>query len=154
MPIHLSLQQEINAPPERVFATLTDLDAASKWMTNFVGIEKLTPDKVGVGMKWRETRKMYGQKASELFEVTGYEPNKTVELYVDGTQGSSRRGYYRFRYQLEPRDGKTALTMTGEIGGLSKVMEFFGRLMVGSFKKAMTKDLEAMTRYIEGTRAS
>lgn len=152
MPIHLSFQQEINAPPERVFATLTDLDAAAQWMPNLVGIEKLTPGVVGVGMKWRETRKMFGQQASEHFEVTGYEPDKGLELYVDGTKGSSRKGYYRFRYQLEPRDGKTALSMTGEIGGLGKFMELFGRLFAGTFKKALAKDMEAMARYIEGTR--
>lgn len=149
MPIHLSSQKEINAPPERVFAVMTDMDAAGQWMPNFVRIEMLTPGEYGVGTKWRETRKMFGREASEVFEVTGLEPGKSLELYVDGTQGASKWGYYRFRYQLEPVGGKTSLTLTGEMGGLGVFMELLGRLMAGAFKKALGKDLDAMTDYIE-----
>jgi uncharacterized protein YndB with AHSA1/START domain len=152
MPIEMTFQDTIAAPPERVFAALTDLDGAQKWMPNLVRIERLTPEKTGVGMRWRETRKMFGREASEEFEVTGLEPGKKVELYVDGTKGSSRRGYYRFRYELQPSGGSTLLRLHGEIGGMGKLMELVGRLFMGPFKKAMAKDLEAMKRYIESSR--
>ena len=152
MALEFTVRKEIAASPERVFASLKDLDAASKWMQNFVGIEKLSPGKFGVGTKWRETRRMFGREASELFEVTGLEPNKSLELFVDGTQGSSKRGHYRFRYQLEPTGGKTTLTMVAEIGGMGFILELFGRLMLGSFKKAIISDLDAMADYIEGSK--
>jgi carbon monoxide dehydrogenase subunit G len=152
MPIEFTVRKEIAASPERVFSALKDLDAASKWMPNLVGIEKLSPGKFGVGTKWRETRRMFGREASELFEVTSLEPNKSLELYVDGTQGSAKRGHYRFRYRLEPAGGKTALTMEAEIGGMGFLLELFGRLMLGSFKKAIVSDLEAMAGYIEGSK--
>ncbi|MFY0530569.1 SRPBCC family protein [Archangium gephyra] len=152
MPIEFTVRKEIAASPERVFSALKDLDAASKWMPNLVGIEKLSPGKFGVGTKWRETRRMFGREAGEFFEVTGLEPNKSLELYVDGTQGSSKRGHYRFRYRLEPAGGKTALTMEAEIGGMGFLLELFGRLMLGSFKKAIVSDLEAMVGYLEGPK--
>ncbi|AKJ02530.1 polyketide cyclase/dehydrase/lipid transport protein [Archangium gephyra] len=152
MAIQFTVHKEIAASPDRVFGVLKDLEAARKWMPNLVGIEKLSPGRFGVGTKWRETRRMFGRDASELFEVTGLEPNKSLELYVDGTQGSSKRGHYRFRYQLEPVGGKTALTMVAEIGGMGFLLELFGRLMLGSFKKAITSDLDAMASYLEGSK--
>ncbi|MFE8600166.1 SRPBCC family protein [Archangium violaceum] len=152
MALEFTVRKEIAASPERVFDALKDLDAASRWMPNFVGIEKLTPGKFRVGTKWRETRRMFGRDASELFEVTGLEPNKSLELYVDGTQGSSKRGHYRFRYQLEPAGGKTVLTMEAEIGGMGFLLELLGRFLLGSFKKAIISDVEAMAGYIEGSK--
>ncbi|MCY1079790.1 SRPBCC family protein [Archangium lansingense] len=152
MALEFTVRKEIAASPDRVFSVLKDLDAASKWMPNFVGIEKLSPGKFGVGTKWRETRRMFGRDASELFEVTGLEPGRSLELYVDGTQGSSKRGYYRFRYLLEPAGGKTTLTMAAEIGGMGFILELFGKLLLGSFKKAIIADMDAMTSYIEGSK--
>ena len=36
-------------------------------------------------------------------------------------QGNSKRGHYRFRYQLEPTGGKTALTMArGSVVGIAQ----------------------------------
>lgn len=153
MPLHFTLQDQIAAPPERVFAMLTDLDEASRWMSNLVRIEKLTPTPYGRGTRWREVRKMYGREASELFEVTACEPGKALELYVDGTQGSSKRGYYRFRYTLQPADGRTTVTLSAEIGGMGAFMELLGRLFMGAFKKAVAQDLTAMKRHLESPPA-
>ncbi|WNG45445.1 hypothetical protein F0U60_16055 [Archangium minus] len=152
MPIEFTVRKEIAAPPDRVFAVMKDLDAMGKWMPSFVSIEKLTPGRFGIGTKWRETRRMFGRTASELFEVTGYEPGKLLELYVDGTQGSSRRGHYRYRHLLEPSGEKTTVTLAAEIGGMGALMELLGRFMVGTFKKAIASDLDAMARYIEGSK--
>jgi carbon monoxide dehydrogenase subunit G len=154
MPIQFTVRKEIAASPDRVFTVLKDLDSAKQWMPNLVGIEKLSPGKFGVGTKWRETRRLFGGDASELFEVTGCEPARSLELYVDGTQGSSKRGHYRFRYLLEPSGGKTTLTLAAEIGGMGFFLELLGRLMVGTFKKNIVSDLDAMARYIEGSKGA
>jgi len=42
--------------------------------------------------------------------------------------------------------------MEAEIGGMGFLLELFGRLMLGSFKKAIVSDLEAMAGYIEGSK--
>jgi uncharacterized protein YndB with AHSA1/START domain len=154
MPIQMRFSEQIEAPPERVFAALTNLDAAARWTPNCVRIEKLTAGPVGPGSQWRATRKLFGREATEHFEVTGYEPNRTLELFVDGTKGSSRRGYYRFRYRLQPEGAATLLDLDGEIGGTGKAMQLLGRLFAGGFKKAIAKDLAAMKRHVEGASAS
>lgn len=151
MALQFTIREEFAAPPARVFAAATDLDAARKWMPNLVSLETLSPGPFGKGTKFRETRKMFGRDATEYFEVTGYEPGKQVEFFVDGTKGSSRRGQYRFRYAFTPSGKGTTVTLDGEISGMGKVGEFIGRLLMGPvMKKAIAKDLAAMRRYVEG----
>lgn len=145
----MTFREEIDAPVERVFDALTQLEHAHDWMPNLVSVEKLTPGAFGVGTRWRETRKVFGKAASEEFEVTALEPNRRLDLFVDGRKGSSKRGEYRFRYDLEPMASRTVLTMNGEISGMGAVMEVLGRLFMGMFKKMIAKDLHAMRAYAE-----
>ena len=72
------------ASPERIFAVMTDLDAAAEWMPNIVSIERLDGDGFGVGTQWRETRKMFGKEATELFEVKHCDAARALDIYVDG----------------------------------------------------------------------
>jgi uncharacterized protein YndB with AHSA1/START domain len=149
--IRFELTETIAAPPERVFAIMTDIPAAAHWMPGFVRIERLTGGEFGPGTRFRETRKMYGHEATEEFEVVAMEPPRALELHVDGTKGSSKRGLYRFRYRLEPdaAGAGTRVVLAGELTGLNRLMELLGRLMAGTFKKACAKDLAAMKAYIE-----
>lgn len=153
MPIEFTVRKEIAASPDRVFAVLQDLDSAKQWMPNLVGIEKLSPGTFGRGTRWRETRRMFGSNASEVYEVTGFEPNTSFELYVDGEQGGSKRGYFRYRYRLEPSGtNATTLALTTEIGGMGFLLELLGRFMIGGFKKNLLSDLEALAKYVEGSK--
>ena len=97
---------------------------------------------------------MFGKKASEEFEVTAYEPGKRIELYVDGSKGSSKRGEYRFVYELREVDGKTHMRMDGTIDGMGWVFGIVGKLFAGPFKKAIAKDHAALREYLAHDRAS
>ncbi|MEO0827006.1 MAG: SRPBCC family protein [Cyanobacteria bacterium J06642_9] len=92
MPISFTSEFEIEAPPAQVVAAMVDFDSWHRWMDGLVKIEKLTDGPYGVGTQWRETRKMFGKEASEVFEVTGFEPPHTVNLRVDGSQGTTGTG--------------------------------------------------------------
>lgn len=149
MPIEFTMSKEIEAPPERVFEVMTDIPGAHTWMPNLIGMEMLTEGDFRVGSKWRETRKMFGKEASEVFEVTRLDPGRRFDVYVDGSLGSSRSGEYRFRHDVVAVSGGTRVTLSGEIGGMSKLMELVGRLFAGPMKKAIAKDLDAMKAHIE-----
>jgi uncharacterized protein YndB with AHSA1/START domain len=149
MPIPFEVRERIAAPPERVFRALVDVDRMGEWMPGFVRLERLTPGPLRRGSQVRETRKMFGHEASEVFEVTELEPPTRLALHVDGTKGSSKRGWFRFRYDLTPAAGGTDLRMTGEAGGLSGCMSVFAWLMSGPMKKAIRKDLLAQKAWIE-----
>jgi hypothetical protein len=54
---------------QQVYDGLIDLDAANYWMQGLVGIERLDVGLMQVGSEWKESRKMFGQVATEHFEV-------------------------------------------------------------------------------------
>jgi carbon monoxide dehydrogenase subunit G len=145
----MAFEETIAAPPERVFAALTNVEAMREWMPGFAGVELVTPGPFGKGTQFRESRKMMGHTATELFEVTVHEPPRTLEYFIDGTKGSSKCGWYRFRYELTPKDGGTLMSVSGQIGGTTGCMSVFGKLMLGPMKKAIAKDHAALKAWIE-----
>jgi len=154
MAITFELEEVFAAAPQHVFETLTGLEGAAGWMPNLVRIEKLTEGPFGTGTRWREIRKLFGREASEEFEVKGFAPHRELELHVDGTKGTSRRGYYRFHYTLERVDGGTRLKLTGEVGGMGSLGDLIGRLFAGSYRSAILKDLQALKAYLEAQAAA
>ena len=150
MSIEFTLTRQIDHPPERVFHALTDLDSTGKWMPGFVGIDKLSAGEFGVGTEWRETRKLFGKEAAEQFEVTRCDPPTHLSIRVDGTKGDSQRGEYLFYYRLEPKGDGTEVTLDGAVNGLSGLIALVGKLMIGAYKKACTKDLMAIEAYLDG----
>jgi uncharacterized protein YndB with AHSA1/START domain len=151
MPTTLEITITVDVPPETVFAAATDLDHFGEWMLNFVSVEKLTDGEFGVGTEFREIRRMFGKEAAEHFEVARYEPPSHLELYVDGTKGSSKKGEYRFMHTFEPIDGGrgTKMTLAGTIDGMGCMGAVFGVLFKGMFVKAIRKDLLAFKAYVE-----
>ena len=150
MALHMEFRETVAAPPERVFAALSDPAQVEKWMTGLVRFERLTDGPLGKGTKLRQVRKMFGREAAEVFEVTEYDPPRAFGLFCDGRLGSSKKGEYRFRYVLEPRAGGTEVLFTGDIGGIGRFMEFIGRLFMGFMCKALSKDMREMKAYVEG----
>jgi uncharacterized protein YndB with AHSA1/START domain len=151
MSIRLQVSHRFSASPERVFRALTELDRAGDWMPGHVRVERLGGDGFDVGTQWRETRKVFGREATEQFEVTEMDPPRRLGLRVDGSKGASKRGEYLFTYRLTPRDGGTDVVLDGEIRGLGKIRELFGRLMAGPFRKMIEKDMKAMDDYLKRT---
>jgi carbon monoxide dehydrogenase subunit G len=145
---------EIAAPRERVFDAITDLEKVKEWMPNLVAFEKLTPGPLAVGSEWRETRKMMGTKASEVFEVVSLDPPRQIGLRVDGTRGTTGKGEYLFDYRLDPTSEGTRLRLEGQV--LMPKASWFARLMskmmIGVFKKACTKDMLALKSHLESQR--
>jgi len=149
MAITMNFVHEIAAPPERVYEAIRDQSTWHKWMKGLVRIEPLTDGPLGVGSKWREVRKMMGQEAAEVFEVKAADPGKSLALYVDGKQGTSKKGEYHFLYTLVPTASGTRLDINGEVsmgGGFADVMM---KAFAGVMKKAMNDDHVAMKKYIE-----
>lgn len=148
MPTQFSATEYFNLPAEKVFAGLTDLDAAQHWMKGFMGIEKIKGTKVEPGAVWRESRKMFGRKATEEFEVVSVIPDKEIRLRIDGSKGSSGKGEFLFHYILNSKDAGTNVTLNGEVKGLKGISAFFFKLFAGSFKKACVKDLQSLHHYL------
>src|SRR5690242_14458783 len=87
--IHFEVKRTIQVSKHKAYTSLLDLDSAKNWMQGLVGIERLDDGPLQVGSQWKETRKMFGKKATEHFEVVELnEPDKIV-LRCDGTKGTT-----------------------------------------------------------------
>lgn len=147
--IHFEVKRTISVPKEKAYAGLLDLDAASNWMQGFVGIERLDEGPLQVGSEWKETRKMFGSKATEHFEVVElHQPDKIV-LRCDGTKGTTGKGEFVYTYYITSSGDHSDVTLKGEINGLTGVAKLFGKMMAGTFSKACAKDLDALKSYLE-----
>ena len=150
MSITFRVTRELAASPHEIFRAMTDLDGAGEWMPGFVRIQRLgAPGELGVGSRWRETRRMFGKEATEEFEVTEVSPPERLRLRVDGSKGASGAGEFLFTYTLVPTVLGTLVTLDGEIRGLTGVMGVMGRVFSGIFKRACTRDLDALGNHLK-----
>lgn len=149
MSIRFEISRNVRVRPEPVFAALLDLDSAKDWMQGLVGIERLDDGQLRVGSQWKETRKMYGTQATEFFEVMEIKEFEKIVFRCDGTKGTTGKGEYLFTYILRPIHDGTEIILHGEIGGLTGLAKWFGKLISGTFKKACAKDLDALIPYLE-----
>ena len=155
MSIEFQLTEILPGPPERVFQALTDLEGAEQRIPAIISIERVGDVRQGVGMRWRETRKMRGKEATEEIEVTHYHPPSHLVLRIDGTRGTSGRGTYVFDYKLAQRVGGTEVRMTGRIDGLlPPMLRWMGPLLGGLFKRECGKDLRALAQNLRQTEAA
>lgn len=149
MPLTLDLQTTIAAPPAKVWAALTDIPNWSLWLPNLVRLEILDLAAFGVGTRFRETRNMFGRDATEVFEVAAAQSPQSLALHVDGREGSSRRGNYRFNYRLESVAIGTCLHLDARIEGMGWLFKRIGRLFASGFQRALAADLAAFKRHVE-----
>lgn len=150
MSVEFRSERVVHAPPAAVIAAISDLDAWMSWMPGLVRVERLTEGPFGLGTRWRETRKMYGKEASEVFQVSEYEPPGRLGLRVDGAEGSTGRGEYRFLYLLEPvPDESTRITLEGEVEMPGLVARLLAPMMKGMLRRGCERDLEALASHLE-----
>jgi carbon monoxide dehydrogenase subunit G len=147
--IRFQVKKTAKQPIQKVYEGLLDLDEAKNWMQGFVGIQRLDEGPLKVGSQWKETRKMFGTEATEHFEVVELnEPTKIV-LRCDGTKGTTGKGEYVYTYTLTSSDDLTQITLNGEINGLTGLTKFFGKMIVGTFKRACARDLDALIQHLQ-----
>jgi len=148
----ISMEIAIGAPPETVFQTLTDFDRMDEWMPGFVRMETHTEGTMGVGSRFSETRKMMGKEHTQPFEITGFDPPRSMDLAAPSPSID-----FAFRHVVEPRgEGGSLVTLISEAAPRS----LGARLMLGTvgmrmIRKGCRRDLEAMKAYLEsGASAS
>lgn|SRR5690606_7028821 len=149
MSIRFSTKKTFQVPKKDLYTALLDLEAAKHWMQGLVQMERLDEGPMKVGSEWKETRKMFGTKATEQFEVVELEEPDKIVLRCDGTKGTTGKGEYIYTYTISESGNLSEVTLDGEINGLTGFAKLFGKLMAGTFKKACDKDLNALKGYLE-----
>ena len=146
-PIRVS--QDVNAPASVVWEIITDLEGSVDTISGIEKVEILAGDSFGVGTSWRETRTMFGKKATEEMTVTEVVEG---ESYVVIARPDSAN--YRTVMSILPT-GETACVVSMEFGANPKgTMTRFmgatmGRMFEGATKKALQKDLDDIAAVAE-----
>jgi carbon monoxide dehydrogenase subunit G len=144
----VSAREEIRSDRDSVFTVFTDLEGAVQRIEGIKSIEFLSEEKSGLGVRWRETRVMFGKEATEDMQITALtEPDSyVVEAESHGTHYTS---VFSFR---DSEAGTTEVTWEFEGRPLSlfaKIMAPLGFLMWGSMRKMLQKDLADLKQSIE-----
>lgn len=139
----------INSRREKVWLAITDIENCQDMISAILKINILNkPDQGLVGLKWQETREMFGNEAMETMWITEAVDN---EYYC--TRAENHGAVYLTRLSLQPQGNATELTMTftGEAETMvAKILSaLMGAFIKGSLKKALLKDLEDIKAHVE-----
>lgn len=103
---------DINAPAEKVWALVDKLEEWPQWMPSIKKIERLSKEPLTVGSKFSVTAKVSRLTVKLLMTITKFVPERTVVL-----QGKALGTKLTRFYILEPVNGKTKVTIGGDVSG-------------------------------------
>jgi uncharacterized membrane protein len=75
----------IDAPIERVWAELADIEGQPRWMHEMKSVRMLTPPPVGVGSRGVATVRIFGLGVTDPVEITEFAPPTRFAIRHDGT---------------------------------------------------------------------
>ena len=142
-----TLTHRVEAPIDAVFDVFSDIPRAHEMIDQIIAIEMLTDGPVGVGTRWRETRMMFKREATEVMEVTAFEPGRS---YTVGCRSCGSE--YESTWRFEPEGDATLVEFQMEYHPLTvfaKLMSPLGRLMAPMMKKCLEKDFQALKAVAE-----
>lgn len=147
--MQINVETTIRAPVEDVWNAITDFEGAADRISAIDAIEILEKPESGlVGLKWKETRTMFGKQATEVMWITGAKEGESYDVRAE-----SNGMVYESRLSVAGQGDQALLRMTfgGEAQGL------LGRLMAavmgvffkGATVKALRQDLEDIKSAVE-----
>ena len=75
----------IDAPIERVWAVLADIEGQPRWMREMKSVRLLTPPPTVVGTRGEATVRVFGLAVTDPVEVTEFEPPTRFAIRHEGT---------------------------------------------------------------------
>ncbi len=151
--MRITVEIDIQAPPEAVWRAVSDIENAAETIGAIEAIEILehqTGPSI-TGLKWRETRTMFGKQATEVMWVT-----EAVEASYYETRAESHGSVYRTRIALQAHDGGTRLSMAFEgqpiTTGAKIIWALSGFVVKRSVRKALEQDLVDIKGAVEARR--
>ncbi len=142
-------QIQIKASKEKVWAIISDIENSKENISAIESIEILAPPTEGLlGLKWKETRTMFGKQATEIMWIT---ESVTHQHYQ--TRAESHGAIYISRLWIDETANGTTLNMsfngTPVTLGAKFMSAVLGWMFKNATKKALQKDLEDIKKAAE-----
>ena len=144
---NFTIKTHFESPLEVTFELISDFEHAAEHIRAIRQLEVLTPGPVGVGTRFRETRKMFGKESSEEMEVTAFDAPHGYTVECD-----SCGSHCRAEYQLVADIAGTHIRLDFDVRPVSFMAKLFtplSWLMLGSMKKMAATDLEDLKAVAE-----
>ncbi len=148
--MQVSVSTDIMAPREDVWKVITDIENSEATISGIDAIEVIeqaTGPSI-VGLKWRETRTMFGKPATEVMWIT-----EAVEPAHYDTRAESHGAVYTTRMALDAIEGGTRLTMSfkgdAQTTGAKIMWALTGWMAKGAMRKTCKKDLDDIKAAVE-----
>jgi uncharacterized membrane protein len=129
---------DINAPAEKVWALIDKLEEWPQWMPSIKKIERVSKEPLTVGSQLSVTAKVSGLTVRLLMTIIKFVPERTVVM-----QGKALGTSLTRFYTLEPLDGKSKVTIGGEVSGaLAWLARRGGQAISDEIVQAVKKRIE------------
>lgn len=130
---------DIAASQQDVWDVITDIENSVNTISAIDKIDVLEKPAVGlVGLKWEETRTMWGKTATEIMWIT----HEQAPVYYQ-TRAESHGSVYVSRLETKAREeGGSRLTFTFEGQAQSFMAKIMSGVFSGMLKRSMVKALE------------
>lgn len=137
----VDVQVTINGPRDRIWSAITDIENAASFISGIEKIDILDKPATGlVGLKWRETRMLFGKAATADKWIT-----EAVENEFYKTRAESDGFIFLSTLSMSASSGGIRLTSVHDSqpqSTMARVMSIpMGLLFKGVAKKALTQDL-------------
>jgi len=130
---------EINAPATKVWALVDRLEEWPKWMPSIKKIERTSKEPLTVDSKLFVTAKVSWLTVRLFMTITKFVPERSVVL--EGKALGTK--LIRF-YTLEPLNGKTKITIGGDVSGaLAWLARLGGQAVSAEIAQAVKRKVEA-----------
>jgi len=131
---------EINAPATKVWALIDKLEEWPQWMPSIKKIERVSKGLLAVGSQLSVTAKVSGLTVALLMTITEFVPERTVVM-----QGKTLGTNLTRFYNLEPANGKTKVTIGGDVSGaLAWIACRGGKKVSAEIAQAAKKKIEVL----------
>jgi carbon monoxide dehydrogenase subunit G len=145
----IAVEVTIKGSREKVWKVITDIENSHRTITGIEKVEILEKPANGlVGLKWQETRTLFGRTATEIMWITDVEENKSYK-----TRAESHGAIYITSLVLSEDGNETRLTM--EFDSVPQTLSAklmaatVGRFFVKATKDALMQDLVDIKAAVE-----
>jgi hypothetical protein len=140
---------EIARPREIVWAAITDIEKWTSMVTSIIDIRILNRPAHGlVGLKWEETRRMFGRQATETLWVTDSVEN---EYYC--SRAESHGSVYKTRFSLRDLGDRTLLSISFSVESRTPLVKTVSSCMAPFIRStvinALHRDLDDIRDQLE-----